>query len=151
MDDQYKLMLDQVNNLTVRRQSTTAIYLSVNTALTGAMAFLFKDGLLSSPISQISVLTLLFSGIIACSLWRRLIIQFSMVTAWWYSQLRLAEETYPSQNQLLTKEYLELYQKQPKKKGGIGMTRYEISLIWLFICIYSMFGAIIAILLIMHI
>ena len=75
--DEYELLLNQVNAIVTRRQTVTSTYLSVNAALTGAIAFLFKDGQLPNIVSQISVLTLLFSGVLVCSLWRRLIMQHS--------------------------------------------------------------------------
>jgi hypothetical protein len=46
----------------------TTIYISVNTALTGVVAFLFKDWQLNSLGQQISVAVLISSGIVACSL-----------------------------------------------------------------------------------
>jgi hypothetical protein len=66
--DNYKLMLSRVNQLAERRQTVTTTYLSVNAALTGAIAFLFKDGSLSSIIAQVPVLLRLFSCMVACGL-----------------------------------------------------------------------------------
>ena len=141
MKDQYDLLLGQVNNLSERRQSVTTTYLSVNAALTGAMAFLFKDGQLVSPLSQIAALTLLFSGAIACSLWRRLITQYSTLIDWWYTQLRTLETSLPTEEaRLITREYQELYNKQSNKKKSVGITTYETQLTWLFTIIYAAFA-----------
>lgn len=150
MSSDYELFLGQVNNLNTRRQMVTTTYLSVNAALTGAMAFLFKDGQLSGFVPLISVLTLLFSGIVACSLWRRLIAQHSALLNWWYTQLRLLEQDMPESRKLITKEHQELYQKGKEKKNVVGLTRYEAQLTWLFTLIYSVFGLAILITLLFH-
>jgi hypothetical protein len=107
--DEYELFLGYVYKLAERRQSATATYLSVNAALTGALAFLFKDGHLSGLTSLISALIFLFSGVVACGLWRRLITHYSTLMGWWYEQLRTLEDIIPSSSKLITKEYQELF------------------------------------------
>ncbi len=147
--DEYELLLNQVNAIVTRRQTVTSTYLSVNAALTGAIAFLFKDGQLPNIVSQISVLTLLFSGVLVCSLWRRLIMQHSTLINWWYEQLRVLEAANPNSKKLLTKEYEELYMKKDRKPV-VGLTRYETQLTWLFTMIYLFFGLAIIIALLFH-
>lgn len=93
--NEYRLALDQTNKLADRRQAITTTYLSVNAALTGAIAFLFKDGRLPDVASQVTVLALLFSGVVACGLWRRLIKHYSALTGWWYEQIRSLENQLP--------------------------------------------------------
>ena len=137
--DEYELFLGYVYKLAERRQTTTATYLSVNAALTGALAFLFKDGHLSGLTSLISALIFLFSGVVACGLWRRLITHYSSLLDWWYAQLRTLEDIMPSSSKLITKEYHELFVNK-KGKGPIGITRYETSLTWLFTILYLAFG-----------
>lgn len=140
--DEYEVMLDRVNQLTERRQTTTTTYISVNAALTGAIAFLFKDGNVSGVGSQISVLVLLFSGIVACGLWRRLITHYSTLTGWWYEQLRDTEDKQHLGLKVITKEYQDLFVDK-RGKGPIGITRYETRLTWLFTVIYVVFGIVI--------
>lgn len=139
LTDEYELFLSHVYKLAERRQTVTTTYLSVNAALTGAIAFLFKDGQLSGLAPQISVLTLLLSGIVACSLWRIQITYYSKLMGWWYEQLRTLEETLQNSRKLITKEYHDLFIRK-QGKGAIGITRYEISLTWLFTIIYLVFG-----------
>ena len=69
--DEYELFLGHVYKLAERRQLTTSTYLSVNAALTGALAFLFKDGHLSNLPSMVSALVFSFSGVVACGLWHK--------------------------------------------------------------------------------
>ncbi len=146
--DEYELFLGHVYKLAERRQTTTATYLSVNAALTGVLAFLFKDGHLSGSISLVSALILLFSGVVACGLWRRLITHYSALIDWWYKQLREMEDIIPNSSKLIIKEYKELFIDK-KGKGPIGITRYETSLTWLFTIIYLVFGLAILVLLIL--
>jgi hypothetical protein len=132
------MLVSHIRHLTDRRQNVTSTYLSVNAALIAAMAFLFKDGQVINLSAQISFLALLISGIVACSLWRRLITQLSTVIAWWYWQLRLLEDSDPQSNKLITKEYQELYLGH-RNRAAIGLTRYETALTWLFTLIYLVF------------
>jgi hypothetical protein len=137
--DEYRLALDLANKIADRRQVITTTYLSVNAALTGAIAFLFKDGRLPDVASQVTVLALLFSGVVACGLWRRLIKHYSALTGWWYEQIRSLESQQSEGNKLITKEYQELYFKQTGSKDA-RITPYEINLTWLFTAIYLVFG-----------
>lgn len=137
--NEYRLALDQANKLAERRQSITATYLSVNAALTGAIAFLFKDGNLPTIASEVAVLAILFSGVVACGLWRKLIKHYSELTGWWYEQIRSLESQLSESNKLVTKEYQMLYFKQTGKKDT-RITPYETNLTWLFTGIYLVFG-----------
>jgi hypothetical protein len=137
--NEYQLALDQANKLADRRQAITATYLSVNTALTGAIAFLFKDGRLPDVASEVTVLALLLSGVVACGLWRRIIKHYSTQMGWWFEQIRSLESQLSEGSKLITKEYQELYFKQPSGKDS-RITPYEINLTWLFTTIYMVFG-----------
>jgi hypothetical protein len=136
-ENEYELFLNHVNSLMERRRSVTATYLSVNAAITGAVAFLFKDGLLEEWTQQVSVLVLLIAGIAACMLWRRLIDHYSTMIGWWYGQLRHLESVMPESSKLVTEEYAQL-------NNGSLQTRvstYEVALVWLFAVVYSLFIA----------
>ena len=148
-DNDFAMLMEQIRHLNDRRQTVTATYLSVNAALIGLMAFLFKDGQVPTISAQISFLALLVSGVVACSLWRRLIAQLSTLIDWWYQQLRLLEMDDPQSKKLITREYQELY-TQKKGKAVIGLTRYETALTWLFTVIYIIFCLIILASLIFH-
>jgi hypothetical protein len=147
--NEYRLALDQTNKLADRLRAITTTYLSVNAALTGAIAFLFKDGHLPDVASQVAVLALLFSGVVACGLWRRLIKHYSALTGWWYEQIRSLENQLPGGSKLVTKEYQELYFKQ-KGKRDTRITPYETNLTWLFTTIYLVFGLAILVALILR-
>jgi hypothetical protein len=140
-DAEYHLFLSHVNTLIDRRQAVTTTYISVNTAIIGSIAFLFKDGQLTGWIQQLSVGLLLISGVIACDLWRKLIAQYHGLLSWWYQQLRVLESNMPESTKLITHEYQELYVSQHSKKiKTVGLTRYEVSLTWLFTLLFVVFG-----------
>jgi hypothetical protein len=147
-DDEYKLFLNHVVGLTERRQTVTTTYLSVNAAITAALAFLFKDGQLSGWVEQVSTMALLAAGIYASSLWRRLIRQYSTLIGWWYEQLRALESSMSEGSKTLTKEYDTLHSEK-QGKAAVGLTRYESGLTWLFTILYLSFfiGTLIALIL----
>jgi hypothetical protein len=134
-EDEYELFFNHINSLMERRKSVTATYLSVNAAITGALAFLFKDGQLQDWTQQISVLVLLAAGIAACILWRMLIHHYSTTIGWWYRQLRHLESVMSGSSKMITEEYAQL------NKGSLPtrVSTYEVRLVWLFAVVYSLF------------
>jgi hypothetical protein len=136
---EYKLFLEQVVKLAERRQAMTTTYLSVNTALVGAVAFLFKDGLLAGWQQQAAVLVLFGAGIVVCDLWRRLIAQYKTLLGWWYKRLHVLEAEMPGCSGLIRQEYDDLYVAK-KGRPHIGLSRYETRLTWLFTALYAAFG-----------
>jgi len=137
--EEYKIFLEQVNKLADRRQYTTTIYLTVNAAIIGALAFLFKDAEMPGWQQQATVLVLLLAGIVACDLWRRLLYQYKTLLGWWYKRLHLLEESLQGCSCLIKQEYEHLY---ATKKGHprLGLTRYEVRLTWLFTILYGLFS-----------
>jgi hypothetical protein len=138
--DEYELFLGHVNDLTERRKSVTATYLSVNAALTAAIAFLFKDGPLQGWAQQVSVLVLLISGISACTLWRRLIGQYSAMIGWWYGRLRDLECSMPNCSKAITREHREIYSADGGKSTRRLLSVHETRLVWIFTFIYTAFS-----------
>jgi hypothetical protein len=135
---EYELFLNQVNELTERRQDVTTAYLAVNTFILAALAFVIRDVLLQDWVHQLSAMALLSSGIIASSLWRSLLAQYGTLLGWWYAQLRALEEKIPKCHKVLIREYEELY--SPKtNRPPMSLTSYQIRLTWLFTGIYIFF------------
>ncbi len=143
--NEYKLFLEYVIKMTERRGSVTSTYLSVNAAIAGAIALIFKDIEVELWGQQLAGFALLLAGVVACILWRILIRQYSTLLGWWYEKLRILETEIPDSAQLLSKEYADLYKIGPKKTT-IGLTRYETRLTWLFTIIYGAFGLVILVL-----
>ena len=147
-DTEYALFLEQAGKLAERRQSVTSTYLTVNAAVVGAIAFILKDVQMVAWEQQLAALLLLIVGIVACSLWRRLIAQHSALLRWWYERLRVLEEAMPESSRLLTQEYQDLYVAQ-RGRVRIGLTRHEVRLTWLFTAAYAIFGLVILALLVL--
>lgn len=145
---EYELYLEQVNKLAERRQAVSTIYLTVNTAIVGAMALIFRDIQMQEWGRQLSSLALMTAGIAACDLWRRLIRQYSDLLGWWYERLRELEKGELASAALITKEFEEFYGPKVGKKR-FGMTRYEIGLTWLFTVAYIVFGLVMLVILIL--
>lgn len=133
------VVLEQINRLIERRQSVTSTYLSVNTAIIGALAFLFSNGTLSGFQQRLSVIILLLSGVVVCDLWRRLIVQHTTLLGWWYEELRKHEQAAPPERRLFTREYETLYIGK-EARSRIGMTRHEIALTQVFMAVNLLFA-----------
>lgn len=138
--NEYNICINHVARLMERRQAVTTTYLSVTTAITGGIAFLFKEGQLSGWEQELAVIVLMLFGIIACTIWRVLINQYKILLDWWYKQLRSIETSESGIIKIYTKEYQELYVNH-KSNIQIGLTRYESYLTWLFTIIYFCFGS----------
>ena len=64
--DIYKVLIDMADKVSQRRQNANNFYLSVNTAITGAAAYLSAAGTPTANIAIISV-----AGFVVCLLWKR--------------------------------------------------------------------------------
>jgi hypothetical protein len=64
--DIYKILIDMADKVSQRRQSANNFYLSVNTAITGASAYLS-----SNTDNNYSILIISIAGFFVCMLWKR--------------------------------------------------------------------------------
>lgn len=137
---EYQLALEQVDKLVVRRQTASSTFLTVNTAIIGAIAFLARDYGLQGTGAQLAALVLFVAAIGSTHLWRGLIRQHNISLTWWYAQLRKLEEELPC-TKLISREYSDLYDpKTSRAKKQIGMlTPYEVYLTWFFTGVYAVF------------
>ena len=138
-ETEYTLFLELVSKLAERRQAMTTTYISVNAALIGALAFLFKGGVLPGWQQQAAVLVLFSAGIIACDLWRRLLKQYKILLGWWYKRLHKIEAAMPECSGLIKQEYDNLYTTK-EGRPRLGLSRHEIRLTWVFTSLYSLFA-----------
>jgi hypothetical protein len=102
---------------------------------------LVKDAQLKDVGLAGSVLLLLLAGLIACWIWRSLLLQYGVLLDWWYGRLRELEAALPGSAQIVTREYNELYAaSRDKAAGRLSMTKRELMLIWIFIGLYTVFA-----------
>lgn len=147
MMEEYRIFLERIDKIIDRRQNVTGIYLTVNTIILASISLIITDSLTIANGSiitnsldlswqrNIAVLLLMFAGVVACDLWRRLILQYSTLLGWWFQKLREFETDILESKRLLSQEYEEIYLKK-KGRVKIGLTRYETNLTWLFMFIY---------------
>lgn len=62
----YKILIDMADKVSQRRQNANSFYLSVNTAITGAAAYLS-----ATTVGPANVLVISLAGFLVCLLWKR--------------------------------------------------------------------------------
>jgi hypothetical protein len=145
--EQFKLFSEHVQRLSERRQSAGQIYLTLNTALFGVVAFLVKDaGFRGWGLIGVSV-PLFVVGIMACVIWSRTIVRFKDVIGWYYEQLRAMEATMDGSVQIYTREWKRFYEPLGDRLGGLpgskeryGFSRLEAWLPRLLIALYAIYA-----------
>lgn len=133
IQSEYMVAIDHVEKTIDRRQNITTVYLSVNAAVLGAISFVLKDGV---TWTQISTLFLLFAGIIASYIWRRLLLNYKVILNWWYGVIREIEINMDAKTKLFVREYGEIYRPEKKPSIKLGLTNHEVKLTWLFSFFY---------------
>ncbi|HTP01681.1 MAG TPA: hypothetical protein VMJ64_09925 [Anaerolineales bacterium] len=103
--EELKFLHEKTETFSERRQTTTQTYLTINTAIFGALAFLAKDSGLHRWDLLLVVLPLFGVGILACIIWLRIIQKLDAIIGWHYEQLREIERSIPESHQLINKEW----------------------------------------------
>src|SRR5512136_2930843 len=108
--EEYKLLIERAQKLSERRQTTTQTYLTINTAIFGAAAFLVKDSGLQGWALVLIAVPLFAVGIIACSIWLGIANKLEKFLDWQYDRLREMEQAIPGNSMILTRENKEFYE-----------------------------------------
>ncbi len=108
--DEYKLIVENTQKMSERRQSATRTYLSVNTAIFVVLGFLVKDGGLNGWYLPIAASPLFISGFIASFTWLGIIKRFQKFIKWRYKQILALESCITDCYQLFTKESKDLFE-----------------------------------------
>jgi hypothetical protein len=121
--EEYKLHIERAQKLSERRQATTQIYLTLNTAIFGALAFIVKDSGFSGWPLVLVALPLFIVGIIACIIWLGITKKMEIFLDWQYDQLREMEKEIPGSSKILTAENKKFYEpvKNGKKKFSFSL------------------------------
>ena len=133
--EEYKLLIERTENLSERRQTTSQIYLTVNAAIFGAIAFLIKDSGLHNRLLLWGILPISVVGILICVIWLNIIIRLEKVLSWQYGHLRKMETNMPGSEQLFTTENNALY-GQGKKRRKFSFSLLEAWLPGILIVVY---------------
>jgi hypothetical protein len=142
--EEYKLLIERAEKLSERRQTTSQIYLTVNTAIFGVIAFLIKDSGLQDKGLFWGLLPIAMIGIIICVIWLNIIVRMEKVLGWQYKHLREMEKKLKGSDKLFTEENKALYQ-QNKKRRRFSFSLLEAWLPSLLIFVYVVFGVLFAI------
>src|SRR5512132_1799183 len=137
---EYKLFVESTQHLSQRRQAATQTSLSVNTAIFAILALLVKEAGLKGWYLAGVCLPLFFVGVFACLIWYNIITQYKALIGWRYDQLMAMEREMSGSYQICVKEWEEFF--RPKKdKQKFGFSRLEVWLPRLFLALYLMYAA----------
>jgi hypothetical protein len=138
--EEYKLLNERAQKLSERRQTTTQTYLTINTAIFGAAAFLVKDSGLHGWALVLITLPLFTVGILACAIWLGIANKLEKFLDWQYDRLREMEQAIPGNSMILTRENQEFYEPVPGKKR-FSFTLQEAWLPRLLIILFTLYAA----------
>ena len=114
--EEYKFINERAQKLSERRQTTTQTYLTISTAIFGAIAFLIKDSGLHRWALVLTAVPLFCGGILACSIWLGIMTKLEIFLDWQYDRLREMEQEMPGSSMILKKENERFYEPQKDKK-----------------------------------
>jgi len=137
--EEYKLLTERAQKLSERRQTTTQTYLTINTAIFGAAAFLVKDSGLQGWALVLIAIPLFAVGIIACSIWLGIANKLEKFLDWQYDRLREMEQAIPGNSMILTRENKEFYEPIPGRKK-FSFTLQEAWLPRLLIILFALYA-----------
>ncbi len=139
--EEYKMLCGRAEKLSERRQTTTQIYLTINTAIFGGVAFLAKDSGFQGWKLTLGLLLLFAFGILICFIWLSILLKLEKFLKWQYEQLCKMEKEIPGSFQFFTKEN-DVFYKLDKKKDDekISFSLLEARLPAILIAVYGLFG-----------
>ncbi len=137
--EEYKYFGERAFHQSQRRQNSSQIYLTVNTAIFGIMALLIKDSGLHSWGLVLANLPLFIVGLLACTVWITIISRFKKLIGWHYEQLREMEKIIKGSYKFYTKEWNE-FSHPDKEKSHSSFSNLETAMPKLFIGLYLIYA-----------
>ncbi len=137
--EEYQFFAEDAQKLSERRQNTTQIYVTVNTAIFAVSALIIKDFGFKSWMLALTALPLFLTGVLLSVIWRRIILQHSVLIGWRYEQLRQMEHDIAGSYQMFTKEWNEFFEPR-QGKARLGFSALEVWLPRLFLVLYFAYG-----------
>ena len=89
--EEYKLFVESTDRFSARRQQISNTYLTVNSIIIGAIAFLVKDAVLDTYLRSIVIIVILLVGIVVCDVWKQIIYKYKKLIAHRIGELREIE------------------------------------------------------------
>jgi len=142
--EEYKLFVESTDRLSDRRQHISNTYLTVNSIIIGAIAFLVKDAGLAANWRSIVIIVTLIIGILVCDVWRQIIYKYKTLIAHRIDELREIEnhadmenchKMYHSENKLYPRDE----NNNPIEGEALNISDKEKWLPNIFIGTYSLF------------
>jgi len=137
--DEYKFFAQVTHELSQRRQAATQTYLTVNTVISAALGFLVKDMSFRGGGLVLVSLPFFLVGVLACTIWHKIITQYKALAGWRYEQLIAMEQAMPQSYQMYKKERDEYFKSQAAK-GHVSFSQLELWLPRLFLALYAIYG-----------
>ncbi|MBN8655465.1 MAG: hypothetical protein J0M11_06990 [Anaerolineae bacterium] len=137
--DEYKYFGDRALYQSQRRQNASQLFLTVNTAIFGAIALLTRDSGLHGWVLVISIAPLFAVGVSACIIWISIISRFKKIIGWYYQQLREMENDIKGSYKFFTKEW-SAFSKLDKRKVQTTFSDLETFMPMIFIGLYLIYG-----------
>jgi hypothetical protein len=136
--DELKFLHERTQRFSERRQITSQTYLTINTVIFGAIAFLLKDSGLRGWNLILVSLPFFGVGLLACIIWYRILRHLESMIGWHYQQLREIEEKIPDSHLTFNKEWEKFYRQKGKKR--FSFSGLESQLPSLLIGLYTVYG-----------
>jgi hypothetical protein len=136
---EYEFFGNWIQHLSEQRRAASQTYLAVNTGIFTALAFLVKDaGFRGWGLTLVS-LPLFLGGVLACTLWHRIIGDYKQIIGWHYEQVREIEKTLEGSHQIFTREWSRFYEPRGGKEH-FSFSRLEIWLPRCFLGLYVIYA-----------
>jgi len=90
--EEYKLFIESTDRFSDRRQKVSNTYLTANSIIIGAIAFLTKDAGLETDLRIGVIIITLLIGIIACTGWKYIIYKYKKLVGFRIDELREMEK-----------------------------------------------------------
>lgn len=141
--EEYVLFVEDSARISDRRQMIANIYITINGAVAGLLAFLVKDSGFTNWWLVIAVLPIISFGVMVCRYWRRLILKYKTLINFRLEVLREMETRIPGSARMYHREDY-LYPRDTGSKaagtGGLNFSDMELGLPELFIALYVLLG-----------
>lgn len=137
--DEYKFFAENTQHLSERRQAATQTYLTVNTIITAALGFLVKDMSFRGWGLVLVSLPFFLVGVLACTIWCKIITEYKALAGWRYKQLIEMEQAMPESYQIYFKEWEGFYKPRVARKD-FSFSGLELWLPRLLLGLYAAYG-----------
>jgi len=135
--NEYRLLFESTERLVERRRGTTQTFLTINAGLSAVVSLLVRDLALSGSRLALVTTPLFVTGMVACRLWQRTILQYESLVDWRYRQLRRMERRrFVGSYRLFGREWDALY--APRTRRRFGFSGLEASVPRVFISLYAL-------------